>query len=75
MKDDDRTSLYQTFGLFLGLGTQLVILVILGAFGGDFLDRKFGLSPLFLLVGIILGFGVGMYTLYQVLKSRKSREK
>lgn len=73
MKDDDRTSLYQTFGLFLGLGTQLVILVILGAFGGQFLDEKFGTTPLFLLLGIIFGFGLGVYNLYQILKRRKSK--
>jgi len=45
---------------FLHLGTQLTILLLLGVFGGIWLDGVAGASPAFTVVGSVLGIGLGM---------------
>ena len=52
-------------------GLQLVISGGLGALGGWWLDGVTGLSPLFLILGIFLGFGAGIYSLYMSLFGRR----
>ncbi len=42
------------------VGPVLVCLV-----AGIWLDRKFGTSPLFLFIGLFLGFGTGVYSVYR----------
>lgn len=49
------------------------VIVCLAA--GIWLDRKFGTSPLFLLIGLFLGFGTGVYSVYrQVMEQSGSGE-
>jgi ATP synthase protein I len=53
---------------FLGLGfTLLAIIGVLSA-GGYFVDRLLGTLPLFLLVGLVMGFVAGLYYIYRALK-------
>ncbi|MNK57103.1 putative F0F1-ATPase subunit [compost metagenome] len=42
------------------VGPVLVCLV-----AGIWLDRKFGTSPLFLFIGLFLGFGTGIFSVYR----------
>lgn len=39
--------------------------VVLCLMAGIWLDRKFGTSPLFLFIGLFLGFGTGLYSVYR----------
>ena len=39
--------------------------VIVCLVAGIWLDRKFGTSPLFLFIGLFLGFGTGVYSVYR----------
>lgn len=49
--------------------------VIVCLVAGIWLDRKFGTSPLFLLFGLFLGFGTGIYSVYrQVMEQSDSGE-
>lgn len=42
---------------------------------GIWLDRKFGTSPLFLFIGLFLGFGTGIYSVWrQVMEQSGSGE-
>ncbi len=50
-------SRYATVGLQFGLYLTLCIL------GGYWLDRKIGTSPLLLILGVLVGFGTGLYSL------------
>jgi len=45
---------------YLHLGTQMTILLLLGVFGGKWLDGKVGTSPALTVVGSVLGIGLGM---------------
>jgi ATP synthase protein I len=56
------------YARFLGLGfTLLAIIGVLSA-GGYFVDRLLGTLPLFLLVGLVMGFVAGLYYIYRALK-------
>ena len=42
---------------------------------GIWLDQRFGTSPLFLFIGLFLGFGTGLYSVYrQVMEQSGSGE-
>ena len=45
---------------FVHLGTQLALTIVLGVFGGIWLDGRWGTSPIFSVVGSVLGIGLGM---------------
>lgn len=45
---------------FVHLGTQLAFTIVLGVFGGIWLDGRWGTSPIFSVVGSVLGIGLGM---------------
>ena len=48
---------------FVGIGAELVAPLIVGAFGGRWLDRRFGTEPWLLLVLTVLGAVAGMFNL------------
>ncbi len=45
---------------FIGVGAELVAPVLVGVFGGRWLDERFGTGPWLLLTGAILGAVAGM---------------
>lgn len=51
---------------YLGLGTMLAVSVALGVGAGYWLDRRFGSSPIFLLVGGTLGIALAGIEFYKV---------
>ena len=52
---------------FAGAGFQFTAIVLLGAFGGIWLDRRLGTSPWLLIVTVFLGAALGFYSLYRNL--------
>ncbi len=48
---------------YSGLGLQFAATVVLFAFAGRWLDERWNTSPWFLLVGVFLGFGLGLYSM------------
>ncbi|MBI2027387.1 MAG: AtpZ/AtpI family protein [Deltaproteobacteria bacterium] len=63
----DRKSL-RTYGIVSALSIQLVASVVLGIFGGHWLDGRLHTAPVLLLVGCLLGLIVGMITFVRGLK-------
>ena len=58
----------QTIGMVGGLGFVLGLSVLLGAFVGWYIDRRWGTGPWITLVGTLLGTAVGFYEVVTVLK-------
>lgn len=57
------------YGRSIALGiTLLLILVALGGLG-LLADTFLGTLPLFLLIGIVMGFALGLYYMYVTLKN------
>ena len=55
------------FTRFLGIGFVLLLILSVIAAIGFFVDNLLGTLPLFLLVGLGIGFAGGLYYLYRVL--------
>ena len=61
------------WGLALDLGLRLGISVILGVGGGLLLDGWLHSSPIFTLIGMVLGIGAAMYTIWDVARQSMGR--
>ena len=53
-------------GIAFDLGIRLGVSVILGLGGGLLLDHWLRTSPIFTLIGMVLGIGAAMYTIWDV---------
>jgi F0F1-type ATP synthase assembly protein I len=56
------------WGLAFDLGLRLGVSVILGVGLGALADNWLHTSPIFILVGVVLGVGAAMYTIWEVAR-------
>ena len=56
------------WGLALDLGLRLGLSVVIGVVAGVLLDNWLGTSPLFTLVGVAVGIGAAMYSIWEVAR-------
>ena len=56
------------WGIAFDLGLRLGISVILGLGGGLLLDSWLSTSPIFTLIGMVLGIAAAMYTIWDVAR-------
>ncbi len=56
-----------SIGSFAGVGIQFAVSLVLFLFLGQWVDRKLGTSPLFLLIGVFVGGGAAFYSMYRRL--------
>jgi F0F1-type ATP synthase assembly protein I len=61
------------WGIAFDLGLRLGISVILGLGGGLLLDSWLHSSPIFTLIGMVLGIGAAMYTIWDVARDAMRR--
>jgi F0F1-type ATP synthase assembly protein I len=50
---------------FAGLGIQFAITIVAFAFAGIWLDRRLGASPVFVIIMVLGGAGLGFWTMYR----------
>ena len=64
---------------YAGIGIQFAVAIVLFLYAGQWLDRKFGTSPIFLILGVFLGAGAAFYNMYRKLmedqNTRKAKKK
>jgi F0F1-type ATP synthase assembly protein I len=62
---------------FIGVGWFIGLSILLGVWGGLWLDEKFGTAPIMVIVGLILGLVVAFYGVYRMLLPlmRNKRDK
>jgi F0F1-type ATP synthase assembly protein I len=60
---------------FAGVGLQFAISIIVFLYLGQWLDRKLGTAPWFLLVGVFLGAGASFYSMYRKLMAAQARDE
>ncbi|MGZ8563274.1 MAG: AtpZ/AtpI family protein [Candidatus Limnocylindria bacterium] len=61
------------WGIALDLGLRLGISVVLGVGGGLLLDSWLRTSPIFTLIGMVLGIAAAMYTIWDVARQSMGR--
>jgi len=72
-KSEDRTDDELNIGSFAGAGIQFAVGIVLFLLAGQWADRKFGTSPVFLLAGVFIGGSASFYSLYRrVSKAQKA---
>ena len=59
---------------FAGIGFQFAGAILLFLFAGQWLDRRLGTGPLFLIVGVFLGASAGFYAMYRRLMAAQRRD-
>lgn len=74
-KLSDRDSFMMAFGIYGALGFQLVAAILIGVFGGQWLDKKFGTDPWLMMLGLFLGAGAGFYNLFRIVVWKNQRNK
>jgi ATP synthase protein I len=52
----------------MGMGFYIAIAIILGIWGGHWLDGKMNTGPLWLLIGLVLGIAVAALGVYNMIK-------
>jgi hypothetical protein len=50
---------------FAGLGIQFAVIIVLFAFAGIWLDKRLGTSPLFVIILVLGGAGLGFWSMYR----------
>ncbi|CAA9441621.1 MAG: ATP synthase protein I [uncultured Rubrobacteraceae bacterium] len=63
-----RKSTDGNYARFIGLGFTFILLLGVLTAGGFFIDRMLGTLPLFLLLGLGIGFAGSLYYVYLALK-------
>jgi F0F1-type ATP synthase assembly protein I len=56
------------WGVALDLGLRLGLSVVIGVVGGVLLDNWLDTSPIFTLVGVAVGIGAAMYSIWDVAR-------
>jgi F0F1-type ATP synthase assembly protein I len=60
---------------FAGVGLQFAAAIIVFLFGGQWLDRKLGTEPWFLIIGVFTGASAAFYSMYRKLMKAQEREE
>ena len=61
-------------GAVTGMGLQFAISILLFLLAGQWIDRKLGTAPLFLMVFVFVGAGGSFYSIYRKLMEQQRRE-
>lgn len=61
-------------GAASGMGLSFAISVVMFLLAGQWIDRKFGTEPLFLIVFVFVGAGASFYSIYRRLTDHQRRQ-
>lgn len=63
-----RTQRPANWGLVLDLGMRLGLSVVIGVGAGVLLDNWLDTRPIFILIGMLVGIGAAMYSIWEVAR-------
>jgi F0F1-type ATP synthase assembly protein I len=61
-------------GSFAGAGLQFAITLVIFLFLGQWIDKKLGSSPIFLLAGVFIGGAGAFYSMYRRLSAAQKAD-
>lgn len=73
MSENDKVRMWRLAGQYSAVGIEMATSVAFGAFGGMWLDKKFGHSPWLLWAGVIVGLGAASLTVMRVVRAQQSK--
>lgn len=68
---DFKESPWYALARFMGIGLEVAVAVVLSLYAGFKLDEKFGHPPVFLIICLLIGFGVVINILINYSKAAK----
>jgi F0F1-type ATP synthase assembly protein I len=54
--------------LFSEIGLIILVTTLAGALGGHWIDGQLGTSPIFIVVGLLVGLGIGAIGVYRLIQ-------
>ena len=60
---------------FAGVGLQFAVSILVFLYLGQWLDRKLGTAPWFLLIGVFVGGAGSFYSMYRRLMAAQARDE
>jgi F0F1-type ATP synthase assembly protein I len=74
--DTEAKKMWETAASAGAVGIEIAVAIVIGYFGGQYLDRKLGVAPWLTWVGFAAGVGAGIKALIRVVRNyNKSLEK
>lgn len=67
-KNQGRGGALQALALTTTIGMELAISVVIGYYGGQYLDRQFATGPWLMLAGVLGGLAAGIVGVYKTLQ-------
>ncbi|MFN8570755.1 MAG: AtpZ/AtpI family protein [Gemmatimonadaceae bacterium] len=61
-------------GAYAGLGLQFALAILLFLYAGQWVDKRLGTSPAFLVIGVFVGAGAAFYSMYRTLMRAQRRD-
>lgn len=62
-------------GEYAGLGLQFAVSILLFLYAGQWLDRRLGTEPWFMILGVFTGAGASFYSMYRKLMAMQERDE
>lgn len=59
---------FRAYALMSAILSQLVGSVLIGIFGGRWLDKRIETEPLFLIIGLLIGLAAGTYSTIRLIQ-------
>jgi F0F1-type ATP synthase assembly protein I len=64
-----------SIGAYAGVGFQFAAAIIVFLYVGQWIDRRLGTAPIFLLIGVFVGGSAAFYSMYRHLMAAQAREE
>jgi F0F1-type ATP synthase assembly protein I len=65
-----------TAGKYAGIGIQFAASIVLFLYAGQWVDRRLGTTPIFLIVGVFVGATAAFYSIYKrLMRDLKEQEQ
>jgi ATP synthase protein I len=71
----EEPSPWRSLGGLATVGTTFVVTTAGGAIGGYYLDRWLGTPPVFTLIGLAIGVGVGFREFFRMIRRAEQEER
>ena len=74
-KDRKKAGAYADIGPYASVGIQFAVTILVFVAGGWWLDGRLGTTPIFILLGMLLGAVAAFYKLYRTLMDLDEKRK
>lgn len=75
MKKKDYKDVLKNLSLISQIGISVITPILLGAYAGNFLDKKIGTNGVFSIILILLGAGAGFLNIFKLASIKKDKRK